>query len=238
MTDVPEKAELLARLARLVAADRRREELAERLVNACRLLLGVEGAAITMENTTMQRITLCASDDVAARLEDLQEVYGVGPSHEAFDTGKAVITTLDPDGARRWPEFVTAAFDAVGVVIVHAMPMRPTRDVIGVLSLYSRPNPARIDEIDGAQFLADTVGAALLSEPPHSAQLNDTGPWAARAAIHQATGMVVAQLQLSASDALAMLRAHAFAHDTTLADIADQVVSRRLDFGSASSETL
>lgn len=238
MRYVTEKAEILARLARLVAADGRRAALAERLVTACRLILGVEGAAITMENTTQQRITLCATDDVAARLEDLQEIYGGGPSHDAFDTGQAIVTVLGSDARRRWPEFAAAAENAVGTVMVHAMPMRPTNDVIGVLTLYSRPAEMCDGEIDGAQFLADAVGAALLSDPPRTAQVNDTGPWAARSEIHQATGMVVAQLRLSASDALAILRAHAFAHDTTLAAIANQVVTRHLDFGSESSESL
>ncbi|MEU0094833.1 ANTAR domain-containing protein [Kribbella sp. NPDC006257] len=52
--------------------------------------------------------------------------------------------------------------------------------------------------------------------------------WSARAEVHQATGMVVAQLHMPANDALAILRAHAY--DTTLAEIAHQVVIRQLDF--------
>jgi AmiR/NasT family two-component response regulator len=57
------------------------------------------------------------------------------------------------------------------------------------------------------------------------------GPWASRSQIHQATGMVVAQLRLSPEDALALLRAHAYAQDSTLAEIAASVVQkRRLDF--------
>jgi AmiR/NasT family two-component response regulator len=54
--------------------------------------------------------------------------------------------------------------------------------------------------------------------------------WSARAEVHQATGMVIAQLRMPADDALAILRAHAYANDTTLADIAHQVVTRQLDF--------
>jgi hypothetical protein len=42
--------------------------------------------------------------------------------------------------------------------------------------------------------------------------------------------MVLVQLHMQADDALAILRAHAYAHDTTLADIAHQVVTRQLDF--------
>jgi AmiR/NasT family two-component response regulator len=54
--------------------------------------------------------------------------------------------------------------------------------------------------------------------------------WSARAELHQATGMVIAQLNIPADDALALLRAHAYAHDTTLGDVAQQVITRQLDF--------
>ena len=51
-----------------------------------------------------------------------------------------------------------------------------------------------------------------------------------RAEIHQATGMVLAQLGISAQEALARMRAHAFAEQRLLADVAEDVVARRLRF--------
>ena len=51
-----------------------------------------------------------------------------------------------------------------------------------------------------------------------------------RAEIHQATGMVLAQLRISATDALARLRAHAFVEQRLLVDVAHDVVARRLRF--------
>ena len=54
--------------------------------------------------------------------------------------------------------------------------------------------------------------------------------WGNRAEIHQAAGMVVAQLGISAADALARLRAHAFAKQRLLRDVAHDVVARRLRF--------
>ena len=42
--------------------------------------------------------------------------------------------------------------------------------------------------------------------------------------------MVVAQLRISTEDALALMRAHAFAHETTLDNIAHAVLRRELDF--------
>ncbi|MCA1822134.1 MAG: ANTAR domain-containing protein, partial [Pseudonocardia sp.] len=51
-----------------------------------------------------------------------------------------------------------------------------------------------------------------------------------RAEIYQATGMVLAQLGISVTDALARIRAYAFAEQRPLGDVAHDVVSRRLRF--------
>jgi hypothetical protein len=238
MTD---RAQILGRLARLVAAADPRQSLPERLAEACRRILAVDGVAITLENTTLQRITLWSTNDAAARLEDAQEVTGEGPSQHAYATGEPVITRLDRD-EQRWPQFTDAARRMLGDVTIHALPIRPDHDVIGVLTVHQLPPVTGRPSLDAARFLADAIGAALLVDPPEQdAGVDPTagaGPWSSRAEIHQAIGMVIAQLRVGAHDALAILRAHAYAHATTLHEIAAQVLSGRLDFGSDSSESL
>jgi AmiR/NasT family two-component response regulator len=54
--------------------------------------------------------------------------------------------------------------------------------------------------------------------------------WSKRAEIHQATGMVIAQLGINPTDAFARLRAHAFTEGVSLGDVARDVVARRLHF--------
>jgi hypothetical protein len=50
--------------------------------------------------------------------------------------------------------------------------------------------------------------------------------------------MVVAQLRVAPNDAIALLRAHAFSHNLSLAAVAHEVTSRRLKFSDdAESET-
>ncbi len=73
------------------------------------------------------------------------------------------------------------------------------------------------------------VGAALLREPEIE-QIDFRGPWLRRARVHQATGMVAAQLGLTTDDAMAVLRAHAFALEVSLDQVSDELVSRRLVF--------
>jgi len=227
MTD---HAVILARLARLAAATARERHLAERLCEACRLLLGVDAASITVSNDNSSRITLAATNEVAARLEDLQDVLGEGPCHDAFRTGQAVATGLNEEAGRRWPEFIRAARASVEPVQILCFAMRPGEQVFGTLSLYMASAPEVAESEETAQFLADAIGAALLRDPSLDAGITDSGAWSSRATIHQATGMVIAQLRIGPDDALAILRAHAYAHETTLAEIAEQVVTRRLDF--------
>jgi GAF domain-containing protein len=227
---VSEKATILTRLATLVSHDHPDRPLTDRLCHACQHLLGVDSAAITVQSDETSWVTLCATSVVAARLEDLQDVIGEGPSRDAFLYGKLTVTTFGDDSDRRWPEFHRAAQpDAHG--IFYAVPMRPGTEVLGVLSLYRRDATPLAEPLDTAQFLSDAVGAALLRDPLAQEEQQGSGSWAGRAEVHQATGMVIAQMNLPPEDALAILKAHAYALNTTLADVASRVVRRELDFG-------
>ncbi len=48
--------------------------------------------------------------------------------------------------------------------------------------------------------------------------------------VHQASGMVVGQLEVSVGQALVRLRAYAFGNDRPLVEVADDVVAERSDF--------
>jgi AmiR/NasT family two-component response regulator len=48
--------------------------------------------------------------------------------------------------------------------------------------------------------------------------------------LHQAQGMVMVQLGISLGDALTRIRAHAFANNHSLGNVAADVVSRRIRF--------
>jgi GAF domain/ANTAR domain len=228
MTDT---TRVLAALARAIAANAALRPLPLRLCQACVDILGAAGGAITLAYTHPERVTLCATDDTAARLEDLQDVLGQGPGPDAFTGGRAITAVVD-QSERRWPMFVEAVRTSVGDVIIQAVPIRPETRVLGVLTVHRRPSAFADPAEEQAQFLADAVGAALLGDPASQSELSG-GPWASRARVHQATGMVLAQLNIDAEDALVLLRAHAFAHSISLEDVAAEVTAFRLDFSTA-----
>jgi hypothetical protein len=233
---VKDRTALLAQWAREIASSALVQPLPLRLCLACVRLLGADGGAVTLAYTHSERVTLCATDDIAARLEDLQEVLGQGPGPDAYESGQAVAAELaGPAAMSSWPMFAAAARAAAGDAALHALPIRPEGPVLGVLTLYqgtARPLSCSLPE---ALFLADALGAALLQDLESQAEVG-LGPWASRSRVHQATGMVIAQLGVGADDALALLRAHAYAHDTSVDTIASQVVRRQLDFTTADAD--
>ena len=66
------KSTVLAQLVRVVASEGSDQSLPLRLARAASAILGADGAAITLCYTETTRLTVCATDEVAARLEDLQ----------------------------------------------------------------------------------------------------------------------------------------------------------------------
>lgn len=227
MTD---KAAVLAQLARVVATEGSQQPLPVRLCLASMFILGAEGAAITLSYTDAARLTVCATDEVSARLEDLQDVLGEGPGPDAYRTGRIVRAELGQDESRRWPTFAESALTAVGPAAISALPIRPGMDVLGVLTVYQLPARPLEREPAVAQFLADAVGAAMLRDGGLQDDGGGGAPWLARAQVDQATGMVVAQLGVSPEDAVALLRAHAYADNASMATIAAEIIERRLDF--------
>jgi hypothetical protein len=97
-----------------------------------------------------------------------------------------------------------------------------------------RPGPLTDTELADVLVLADLTTSAVLflqSGAPDGAigvALGQAG--SSRIVVHQATGMVSAQLRITVADALARLRAFAIVADQDLNGVAADVVARRLRF--------
>jgi GAF domain/ANTAR domain len=219
-----------ARLDRAVAERPPGLPLAERVCEALRELLGADGASVTVDNLTVDRVTWCSTDGRSQELENLQDVLGEGPCRDAFTSRLPVSTGMGRWAASRWPEFIPAAERVLGPRgVLWALPMRMTGEVIGTISVYRLAGGALAEPIDAAQELADAAAALLLTDPATTAEIPDEGPWISRAVVHQAAGKLMAQFGTDADNALAMLRSRAFTADSQLAEVARAVLDGTLD---------
>jgi AmiR/NasT family two-component response regulator len=103
---------------------------------------------------------------------------------------------------------------------------------MGVATFYQVAGSVLSIDAQVGQFLVNAVGVALVSDPDvlDEDRLTKEESWVTQARIHQATGMVMAQLHLGDDDALALIRAHAYAHNTTLSQICEEILQRHLNF--------
>lgn len=228
------------RWARLLAASR--PEPAAHPLRICELCvdaLAVTGAGIAMVTAGGHRGVVCATDDVSATIEDLQLTLGEGPCVDAAVAGSPVLLAdlgQLPEGAvQRWPAFMEGAATA-GVEALFAFPLRVGAISVGVLDLYrDQPGELSEEQLTGALVAADAAAMALLDlDVAGAAAFTDDHE--SRAAYqleaHQATGMVSAQAGFTIEQAFLMLRARAFAEGRPLAELAAEVVARRVRFAS------
>ncbi len=220
----------LSKFATVLASLNREESLTARLCEAGRRMLDADGASMTLDYTGNGRLMVHATDDLSAKLDDLQDVVGEGPSFEAAVTGEVVVARLGDGDEDRWALFSDRLNDLKFVGTLVAVPLRADLAVLGVLSLHRR-GPDQDADLVSARFLGATVGTALLQDPRvgRPDQVSKEA-WATRSQIHQATGMIVAQVGVRTEDAMALLRGHAFARNTTLLDVARDIVERRVNF--------
>jgi hypothetical protein len=210
--------------------------LAARICQACVDGLDVDGAAMSVLTGSVSRETLWATDATAELLEDLQFTLNEGACMEAAATGGPVLVPDLHDGTEtlRWPVFAAAVADQTSVRALFALPLQWGTVNLGVLDLY-RVAPGGLGSVQERDALSAVDTAALMLLGQRTDPGDGGGGWldhalGHRVEVHQATGMVLAQLGISATDALARLRAHAFVEGRLLVDVARDVVDRRLVF--------
>lgn len=208
--------------------------VAEQFCRACVEGLGIDGAAISLLTESPSRETLCATDATAALIEELQYTLGEGPCIEAATSGRQVLVPDVTAASRhaRWPIFAAAVDEQAGIGALFALPLQLGTINLGALDLYrTTPGDMGDAELRDATRASDTAALMLLGlrTDPGDGQWWDQS-WASRAEVHQATGMVVAQLGIGAQDAFARLRGYAFSQERMLGDVARDVVARQLRF--------
>jgi hypothetical protein len=133
---------------------------------------------------------------------------------------------------RRWIAFAPPALEA-GVRAVFGFPLRVGTVRLGALNLYrDRSGPLSDDQHADALVMADVTAHWVLEAQAGASPGAVAGELEIGSdfhfAVHNAAGMVSVQAGISVTEALIRLRAFAFSQDRLLADVAQDVVDRRL----------
>jgi GAF domain-containing protein len=199
------------------------------------------GAGIMLMSGDVPRGSVCTTNQVSDVIEQLQYGLGEGPCVDAYKQDRPV---LEPDLAEpatpRWLAFAAPAVEA-GVRAIFGFPLQVGAVRLGALNLYrDRPGPLTDEQHADALVMADVAAQALLvlqaNAPPGklAAELEAGADF--QYVVHQASGMVAAQLEVSVGQALIRLRAYAFGNDRPLTKVAQDVVARKLRFDDRNGE--
>jgi hypothetical protein len=204
-----------------------------RLCRAATAALSADGAALSVLAEDGVRGVTAASDPNAERLEELQFLLGEGPCIDAFEGRRPVLVPeVEHDAARRWPVY-TAGVHAFGVRAVFAFPLQVGAARLGAMDIFRvRHGPLSARELAQALTFADAAVAMLLdgqaAVQAGSAASGLDEAIGGRAELFQAQGMVTVQLGVTLAEAMARIRAIAFAENRPMHEIARDIVARRL----------
>jgi len=223
----------------LAAVDGRRGvDAADRLCEACVMLFDIDAAAISLVFDGANSGTLGSSGAPARMYDELQFTLGEGPCLDSITLRTPILVadladTIDA----RWPIYGPAMLSHQ-IRGVFAMPVLVAGEHVGALDFF-RAQPGDL----AGDHLAGAIGAAELASAPLLDLMNDdllaavndpeSNAWAelhalSRAEVSQATGMLVAQLDVEPAEALVRLRAHAYATGRSSTDVARDILDRRL----------
>ncbi|TFD85762.1 ANTAR domain-containing protein [Cryobacterium lactosi] len=197
--------------------------------------LPVSGASISTFGSFLDAETISATDARAGRVDELQFDLGEGPCWDALVNRRPV---LEPDLAQRsstsWPAFLAAIRqEEIGAIFAFPLFFGPLE--IGALDLYSVAPVSLSPKQQGQTLvLSAIVSRIVLRHAITGDDLPAETTTFSRRLIHQATGMVLAQLGTTAEDAHLILQARAFADNRPMREIAQDVVERRIRFNALS----
>jgi ANTAR domain/GAF domain len=222
----------------LAAVGRRGVEAADRLCDACVMLFDIDAAAISLVFDGTSSGTLGCSGAPARMYDELQFLLGEGPCLESVARrAPVVVTDLADPIEQRWPLYGPAMLD-LRVHGVYAMPVVVAGEYVGALDLFrSQPGSLAGEEFSAAFVAAELAGVPLLDllDADMAAAVGDpdSNAWTelnalSRAEVSQATGMLVAQLEIEPAEALVRLRAHAYSTGRSATEVARHIIDRRL----------
>ncbi|MGW1749898.1 ANTAR domain-containing protein [Streptomyces sp. NPDC002092] len=186
---------------------------------------GTGSAAVTLVGATPDQLGLAASDELSRAAQELEFLLGEGPARDATSEVRPVTA----DGSAlldRWAGYGPAVAE-LGIGAVAAVPLSLSGACVGALTVF--------DPVQGVTD-PDTFAevAEALTRSMFLGADGDPGMYGAtdlRAKVHQAAGMVSVHLDCPVTDALELIKAHAFAEGVSAHLVAERILRGELRLG-------
>ena len=204
----------------------------QRLCRSAARSLPASGVGVSVMSDEGDHVTAAASDPRSVLVEELQFTLGEGPCLDAYSSGRPVLSADLTEDTRRWPGYGPAAHEH-GIRAVFAFPLQVGAARLGALDVY-RDEAGSLSPrvVSQALTFADLALQSLLDAQKRTEDHTTTSAiddsMDNRFVVYQAQGMVMIQLGVSMREAMARLRAYAFARDRRVGDVAEDIIARRL----------
>ena len=197
--------------------------------------LPVSGSSVAVTTASGVRMTLCSSGMIAARIDELQFELGEGPQSSVARSGQMVmVPDVASGGHDDWP-VLGAALGELPVGAIFCVPIQMGAVTVGVATLHS-DKPLSLDHqqqttafMIASAIAAGAVQQAMVAALDEGAEESAAAP-ALRREVHQATGIILVQLNTTATIAYARMQAYAFANGIPVHTVARDVVAGSLTF--------
>lgn len=173
-------------------------------------------------------VTVACSDQLAARVDEVQYELDEGPCLHAMRDGHPV-HIKDTNEKAQWPEFEAQAASQ-GIRSCLALPLNAAGKPIGAINLYAEA-PSAFGEAEArrAETFAENASSALtlaIRLASHAALIEQLrSSLTSRTVIDQALGIIMARERCTQSRAFSILRSASQNSNVKLRDIASAVVT-------------
>lgn len=209
-----------------------------RVCGAAVVGLEMTGAVVSMRSPQGPEAIVAHSGIRIREVAELEFGLGEGPSRDSWNTGRPQFVPDLTLARSTWVAFAEAAIEA-GIRAAYALPLQVGAARFGALTMYSAAvRQLEQEERGKALVLADLATEMLLDSsaksPKGAIDPNLESALDLRSEIYQAQGMLMVSLRVGLPEALARMRAHAFASGRNLVDVAGDIIEGRLDFADDS----
>ena len=208
-------------------------DLLHTLVEECTAIFDIQAGGLMLADSDGQLQLIASTSEKADLVEIMQLNAGMGPCVDCFRSGAPVAIADIAISGERWPDFAAEALKQ-GFRSIYATPLKLRGQTIGTLNLLST-STGELNERDAlaAQALSDVATIGILQER----LIKERGVVAdqlqraldSRVLIEQAKGVLSEVASINIDEAFGAMRSYARSHNLRLHDVAEGIVSRRLN---------